>query len=113
MVYVIPIVDLSPSEGFVLSAVTPSGGRESCLGCVAGTLLEAPDDSLVTSGLAEAGPPEDPPTTDEERVLRWRRLASRRSHRVALLHDGWLLLEPPGRWGACQAREQRDPPPEL
>jgi hypothetical protein len=67
MVYIIPIVDLSPSEGFVLSAVTPSGGREPCLGCVAGTLLEAPDDSLVASGLAEAGPPEDPPTTDEER----------------------------------------------
>jgi|TARA_R110002012_G_scaffold39245_1_gene108655 hypothetical protein len=67
MVYVIPIVKLPPALGLTLSAVTPDGGRETCQGCAAGTLLDMPDESLVTGGLAEQGPPRTGPSTDAER----------------------------------------------
>ena len=67
MVYVLPLTKLRPLDGWTLSVVTPSGGRETGQGCAAGTLLEAPDLSLVDSGLAEEGPPQDAPTTEEER----------------------------------------------
>ena len=67
MVYVLPLAKLRPLDGWTLSVVTPDGGRETCQGCAPGTLLEAPDLSLVDSGLAEKGPPQDAPTTDEER----------------------------------------------
>ena len=67
MVYVIATTKLAPSGGWTLSAVTPDGGRETCQGCAAGTLLDAADASLVSAGLAEDGPPRTGPTTDEER----------------------------------------------
>lgn len=68
MVYVLPLTKLRPLDGWTLSVVTPSGGRETGQGCAAGTLLEAPDSSLVDSGLAEEGPPRAAPTTDAGRA---------------------------------------------
>lgn len=68
MVYILPLTKFLPSDGWTLSVVTPDGGRETGQGCAPGTLLEAPDLSLVDSGLAEEGPPWNAPTTDAGRA---------------------------------------------